>query len=100
MVNEFKCLKCATGYFLDNDETCKACVDGCSFCVNDKTCPQNGCSEGYTRDRKNGTCISCISEGVANCDYESATSEYLIPLICKLEYVLNKKIPPNICESK
>ncbi|CAD5126731.1 DgyrCDS14787 [Dimorphilus gyrociliatus] len=93
-----KCLKCNTAYYMDSNSVCQSCVFGCDFCVDGTTCIPNGCKDGYIRHRTEGTCIQCTGSGVSRCAYETATSDTLIPKICKTGYTLNTITTPVACE--
>ncbi|CAD5111533.1 DgyrCDS836 [Dimorphilus gyrociliatus] len=93
-----KCLKCNSGYYMDSNSVCQTCVSGCDFCVDGTTCIPNGCKDGFIRHRTEGTCTPCTGSGVSRCAYETATSDTLIPKICKTGYKLNTAISPVACE--
>jgi len=98
IANEFKCLKCNKGYYMDSNGACQGCTADCAFCLDGTACLPNGCKEGFIRHRTDGSCISCTGEGVARCIYQTATSDVLIPKICKSGYKLDTSATPNVCE--
>ncbi|CAD5126277.1 DgyrCDS14434 [Dimorphilus gyrociliatus] len=93
-----KCLKCNSGYYMDNSDACQQCQSGCDFCLDGTTCIPNGCNEGYIRHRTEGTCILCTGSGVSRCAYQTPTTDTLIPKICRTGYKLNSAISPATCE--
>ncbi|CAD5126539.1 DgyrCDS14640 [Dimorphilus gyrociliatus] len=94
----FKCLKCHRGYYKDNNGNCVACIANCPVCLNDQYCISDGCKEGFIRHRTEGTCLPCTGDGVARCSYQTASSNILIPQICKIGFRLNKSTNLAFCE--
>ncbi|CAD5121130.1 DgyrCDS9669 [Dimorphilus gyrociliatus] len=68
------------------------------MCTDATSCLGDGCNEGFIKHRTDGTCTSCGERGIAFCEYESFTSNNILPKICKQGFFLNTSPTPNTCE--
>jgi hypothetical protein len=59
--NSRKCSLCATGFYINDDDTCSSCPSSCVSCISNRVC--TGCAEGFTFPEgfTKGQCLKCTS---------------------------------------
>lgn len=59
--NNKKCSLCATGFYINDDDTCSSCPSSCVSCMSNSVC--TGCAEGFTfaEGFTKGQCLKCLS---------------------------------------
>jgi proprotein convertase subtilisin/kexin type 5 len=58
--SNYNCLSCMPNYFVDPvTKTCMSCPQGCSSCIDSKTCEINACLDGFYYNETLKTCTNC-----------------------------------------